>query len=515
MSQPFEFNACTFQRRFWMSVILTALCLSREGVPVLAEDRASTALANAGQTEEWQVILMNGQRVGFAHSITWNVDREGQAVTVTEVVTHMSVKRFGGTLTSDISQRTEEDPQGRLLSFTLIQDNKPFSRTETRGEVIGDTLSIQTTSSGKSFQKEITLTPDVKSATYFERSLKEKPLQVGQSRTFQMFEPSLSKVTQVTVKQLEPAETKLLHGGLEMLDRAEMTQTVLPGVSTIVFTSPEGETRKMTVSLLGMETYTCSAKEALQEIAAANIDLGLDTLIKVGQIDRPLETRQVTYRLTPTDYDPRTIFAETPLQHITPSENGSYLIEVHALDAGTTGQESAPEDKYLSSSRFLDLSDPLIQKLSHDMAHGETDPVKIAILAEAFVHKHLKLKNFSTALATATEVAASQSGDCTEHAILLAAVLRVQKIPSRVVTGLVYVPALQAFGGHMWTEAFIHGRWVPLDGTLAQGHGDAIHLKSGDSALEESDAIPVEQFLPLIHVIGRSTLKIENIEHRR
>jgi hypothetical protein len=78
---------------------------------------------------------------------------------------------------------------------------------------------------------------------------------------------------------------------------------------------------------------------------------------------------------------------------------------------------------------------------------------------------------------------------------------------------LVYAPSLKAFGGHMWTEAYLNGRWVPLDGTLAKGHGDAVHLKTGDSALEDSGSLPVESFLPLIHVIGRTKLSVEKAEY--
>ena len=91
--------------------------------------------------------------------------------------------------------------------------------------------------------------------------------------------------------------------------------------------------------------------------------------------------------------------------------------------------------------------------------------------------------------------------------------LRAKKIPSRVVTGMVYANSLKGFGGHMWTEAYLKGRWVPLDATLAHGHGDAVHLKTGDSALEDSSALPVESFLPLIHTIGRTKLTVEKVEY--
>ena len=478
-----------------------------------AEDRTAPAKASGTDSDDWQIVMIQGQKVGYAHATTKTIDRNGQPVTITEVFTRFTIKRFGGKLTFDTNQRTEEDAEGHLLSFYSLQDNAPISRTEMRGAVKGNVATLETTSSGKTFKSEIKLPDDVKSPTWFDRSVKDSPLKVGETRSFRMFEPTLGKVADVSVKQLEPEETKLLSGPAVKLNKSEMTISLVPGVTTTLYTDDAGDMKKMAMGLLQMEMFGCSSEEALKEISAAEIDLGIETLVKVGAIDRPYETRKVTYKLEAADFDPRTVFRESPTQRVIAGEGKSYQVIVTAVDAGTPGTELAPEAKYLSSSRFIDLDDPLIVKLANEAAGTETDPVKIALQAEALVHKHLKLKNFATAMATASEVAASQSGDCTEHGILLAALLRVKKIPSRVVTGLVYAPSLKAFGGHMWTEAYLNGRWVPLDGTLAKGHGDAVHLKTGDSALEDSAALPVESFLPLIHVIGRTKLSVEKAEY--
>ena len=59
---------------------------------------------------------------------------------------------------------------------------------------------------------------------------------------------------------------------------------------------------------------------------------------------------------------------------------------------------------------------------------------------------------------------------------LLAAMLRADDIPSRTVSGLVYVSSFEGakdiFGYHMWTQGWIaedgKGRWVDLDATLVK-----------------------------------------------
>ena len=106
-------------------------------------------------------------------------------------------------------------------------------------------------------------------------------------------------------------------------------------------------------------------------------------------------------------------------------------------------------------------------------------------------------------------MAKNLEGDCTEHAVLLAALLRAKKIPSRVVVGLVYVTGGQSFGGHMWTEAFLNGRWVPLDAPLGQSGIGAAHIKMAASSLADDAPAPIGAFLPLLDVLG--TLEIEVI----
>ena len=137
-----------------------------------------------------------------------------------------------------------------------------------------------------------------------------------------------------------------------------------------------------------------------------------------------------------------------------------------------------------------------------------TLPREIAVALERYVHETVATKDFSQTFATAAETAASRQGDCTEHAVLLAALARVCGIPSRVAIGLVYVPRAQGFGYHMWTEVFVDGHWLPLDATLGQGHIGAAHIKLADSSLEGAGAYST--FLPVAQVVGQ--LKISVLE---
>ena len=169
-------------------------------------------------------------------------------------------------------------------------------------------------------------------------------------------------------------------------------------------------------------------------------------------------------------------------------------------------------ESYLGDTQFLQAKDSRVQEHARKATAGSLDPGTIAVRMEQYVYTSLKKKNFSTALASAAEVAKNLEGDCTEHACLLAAMLRVQKIPSRVTIGLVYAERLGAFGGHMWTEAWLDGKWVPLDATLGKGGIGPGHIKLADSSLSDDGPAPVTSFVPLMNMLSNVTIDIVSTE---
>ena len=116
-------------------------------------------------------------------------------------------------------------------------------------------------------------------------------------------------------------------------------------------------------------------------------------------------------------------------------------------------KEDLADPEYMAPSAMVDSSDEVIIELSHQPdAQLSQEGYKMkakklaaqAQLALAYalrdlVHTHISSKHLSTAYASASETARTGSGDCTEHAVLLAALLKARGIPARVCHGLVYV----------------------------------------------------------------------------
>ncbi len=125
---------------------------------------------------------------------------------------------------------------------------------------------------------------------------------------------------------------------------------------------------------------------------------------------------------------------------------------------------------------------------------------------EDFVRGFIRNKDLSVGYASALEVAKNPEGDCTEHAVLLAALGRALGIPTRVVDGLVYVDYYaggeHVFVPHAWAQAYVDGRWRSFDAAL---HGfDAGHI-----ALSVGDGDPW-RFYAGFNTLGR--LRIESID---
>jgi transglutaminase-like putative cysteine protease len=175
---------------------------------------------------------------------------------------------------------------------------------------------------------------------------------------------------------------------------------------------------------------------------------------------------------------------------------------------GKPSAADAPSGDDLKPNNYIQCDDPLIAAQAKEAVGGETDPWKQAVALETYVHRAMTVTDFSQAFATAAEAAHSGKGDCKAHAVYLAALARAEKIPARVAVGLVYMPGSQTFGGHMWTEVYVGGRWIGLDATLGKGGLGGGHLQIAHSTLA---GVTAYNFVyPMLQVLNG--LKIEVLD---
>lgn len=151
--------------------------------------------------------------------------------------------------------------------------------------------------------------------------------------------------------------------------------------------------------------------------------------------------------------------------------------------------EAPPGASHLAGGPLIEIDDDLVRRLAFETSGtaAEGPAASRAERLRRFVRSWIRRKDLATALAGAAEVARSRSGDCTEHATLLAALLRVHGIPARIAVGLVHADRFagrrNVFAWHAWTQGFVDGVWVDLDATAAGAEdGVRVAVAFGDLA---------------------------------
>ena len=495
--------------------LLRTLLTISFAIGLLPSSFAQDSQAKASPKEEtWQVIYLAGQRIGYSRSTVETIGSNESAIVKTTSDTFMTIKRFGQTLVMKQALTTEETATGELQRFRFEMANPPAMSSITSGKINGQELALTQEVNGKPKTTTQHWQEGVKSPVFQDRVLKDNPLKPGEIRTFEAFVPEFAKVGKTTMKAFDLTETKLLNGKPEKLFKVGVSNSLLPGFTMETFLDAHGEAVKVSSTMLGsaMEIYVVSQAEALKAIEGAELDLAVGTLIKVKPLLKGHGSKRIDYKVSIVGQDPSDVIPAGDTQTLRKIDAESTELTVISIPIPRQASVGKAADEYLESSQYLQRDDELIQKHANRAAGDAIDPGEIAARMETYVREKLTKKNFSTAMASAAEVARNLEGDCTEHAVLLAAMLRAKGIPSRIVVGLVYADRLFAFGGHMWTEANLNDQWIPLDATLGNGGIGAAHIKLADSALSDDGPAALSGFAPLMNVIGKLKLEVISAE---
>ncbi len=497
------------QRRGWCrihdagaGVLLTAALVMIAGRTAWADPPAAKppqpVAAAAAVEEYWDLYFMQGNRVGYVHSEKRRRrDKDGERIEFMSQ-TKFGVARAGEAHEQTMTMRSLETPDGAVIRCGCEANLGP-TPTLTFCTVDGAKLLIEQQQGGKTSKSSLAWPAGTLGYFGTEESLVRKPMQPGESRKIKLLLPIFNQLADDSLTAVDYEDAKLLHGTQRLL-RIDSVQRLADGaeVKSIFWSDRHGNVLKMHTELGQQDVYRCTKQEALAPAGAAKFDMIQDTLVRTK---KPLaaatiaKAPQIRYAVRLKDGDPAKTFATGATQQFIPGGERAGELIVWAAGPGKLPDrkdmpnEPEPGKEFLASSGLLQTDDPAVQKLAASLPaeNKKGPPDQRAIELEKLVYRTIINKNFSQALASAAEVAKSKEGDCTEHAVLLAALARVNGIPSRVAMGLVYVPQLGGFAFHMWTEVYVERHWLPLDATLGLGYADATHLKLTTSSLADGD----------------------------
>ena len=470
---------------------------------------AASAAASAPEEKEYFAILLAGQKAGHAVH-TRSV--AGGKVTTTDDVT-MVIERMGQRITVRMSETAVETVDGKPLAFSASMAASRFTQ-QVHGTVGPDGKVEATITLGSNSKKHAFDWP--KGALMAEglRLLGRKiGLAKGAKNTCLMFSPLLLRAvdTRVSVGPTEPVD--LLGRVVPLTEFTVETPGLLAGSKSVSYVDKHFNALKIVMPVMGtsVELIACGREFAFSKNNPSDF---FERVIVPSPtpIEDLQHVSQITYTLAPKGRRKLSI-PSMDNQSVRDATEGKALVTVRPV-AAPKGiafpyvGDNATALAALKPTRIIQSDDNNVIALSRRAVGDTKDAAEAARRIEGFVHGYIETKDLSVGHATASEVAVSKQGDCTEHAVLTTAMCRAAGIPAQVVGGLVYVRKWGKFRNcfvpHAWSRARVGNTWVHLDATrgFTAGH---IALTVGDGK--------VGDFFQLVNVLGE--IKMTKVEVRR
>ncbi len=224
-------------------------------------------------------------------------------------------------------------------------------------------------------------------------------------------------------------------------------------------------------------------------------------------VSDPNAASRAVYELTSTpDRLDALSLLDAPLNQKTTRQSPNEL--VLEVRAGAPDGDEPPDAADLADSRYVRPKSPAIAgalrylrsagkrgRLSRERRYNATpvvaraaliqrpkkfwsDPDRVAGLIMHYVSALLPDKHHTFSMADAVTTLERGAGDCTEHAVLFASLMRAAKIPTRLVAGMQLTRG-GMWGYHMWNAYWNGSEWQSIDPSTMSYRPGALHVALG------------------------------------
>lgn len=449
----------------------------------------------------WRAVLFDGLKAGWASSER-KIDENG-ILTRERMV--LEIQRAGVQVRLESLEETLEAGDGTPLRF-LAEQQASDQRTRYEGTRRADGhFDVVSEVGGEQTSQVLELTSD---ALFFEgqrRAIVDSGMTAGSVVEFHAFQPLMLASVRVRTEIHATAPTEVLTQDLELIQVLQQIYYSDRPIEVLAAVDASFEPQRISMDLQGMQIVmvTCNRECALAPSQAPEFLNQL--LIPAPASSRHSSAIPVRYQLAGAS------LAELPQTGHQRQQQGWLLVEPRARAASAS--ELPDLARQLEATPWLQSDHPEIKALASRALGPADDPAASRMqAAEDFVRGYINGKTLSVGYASALEVSRNRRGDCTEHALLLAALGRAEGIPTRVMTGFARVPRFgdqtDVFVPHAWTEAFIDGAWQGFDAAL-NGFG------SGHIALVSGDGDPTRFYATLELLTSLQVTAAEPVETER
>lgn len=464
--------------------------------------------AQSKTTEAWYSIEFDGKAVGYEHV---RVQQLAGATSLTCFRrTQINLKRLGRDLSLRASLWTEQTLNGQLLSFDLQRLDGEGVRLQRSGEfdAATGTMRISDLRTGARNSYDVQLHGIVYSpimSTWLP-GVVEPALPRA---THAVFFPESASVARIVSEYR--ASQIVRHAGEKLnVTRQNFYPDGAPSKLTTVQVTEEGWILRQEKRVFGGVLAIIQSTAGAALSASHSVDIDAQSLIPV---DRIRNFSSAGTHLAITLKVSKGLLSDIPDARFQDAERISdQEIRLTLSKPKPSGRQVSVatyrQPPALAATTWMPTHDRELIRLAALGAGPERAPYQVCERMQKFVGSKMRRAAFSTSILPANEVARTFRGDCTEHAILLATLLRIRGIPTRLVSGLIQIENQIGFRGHAWVEAFVNDQWEPFDSTSAK---EAIRIKLADSDMSDSSAGGISLFLPVLELVGRTTIHAEKI----
>ncbi|MFK7740304.1 MAG: transglutaminase family protein [Planctomycetota bacterium] len=468
----------------------------------------------------WYVMRMQGGEVGYLHSRS--VQSGDRIETV--ITTEMKIKRLGSTVEVESrSASVERSDDGKLIEVSM--SSKMSNQDSESRATFGDGMAkIVTKLMGREREREIEVDDGVIGPWRLSRMLVGEDLQPGRKAEAVTFAAELDGIVGMDILVVGEEEVTVL-GEKVTLVKTESRMEKMP-FTTTSWLRRDGTVVRTMVPMAGikMEQDLATRQQALAAVGKSELspDVFQATMIVAKRsvpFARTASAATVAVRSKESGR-PVQIVESNGQRVVSRGDDGvvTMRLERRVPPTGHAGRRplalaaanAAGVGGSLAASTMLQSDEPEIRELAQQAVGDERDAWAAAQKIESWVFEHITNKNFGVGMASALEVCRDREGDCSEHAMLLAAMCRAVGIPARVAMGVVYLGGI--WGGHAWNEVYVDGQWYPLDATMGYGSADPLRLQMVSMSLQEGSM--AEEFMQLMAAFGRLDIEVQEVVHR-
>ncbi len=472
---------------FFLLLLILFFIQKREGKLIIKEEKIEKIpseeeiIEGKKVKEYWMGVYIRSEKIGYVE--TREIEKPGGFEINQRMIIQAIMLGEKKRVTAQTIVNTDKD--FRLVNFDFFLFS-PDQEMKLKGERVGEKLKLYY----KERVEEIELGEVAFLPVTLEAFLKEKKIKEGERISFRMFDPSVKQV----------ADAILFYKGKEKINYrnkkidAQVYEYEFAGIKQRIYLKDDEiikEELPFDMVLLKEE------KEEALRISEKPMDILFKYAIKPKGKKISLNAKRIIYKLS--NIDPNILDLEFGNQRIVEKGNDYAVIEVEKKEIEDVENLNINEnfESYLKPTLFIQSDNEEIKDSAIKWAKGKNFTERAKNLMYK-VFNYLS-KEASVTIPSAIEVLHNKRGDCNEHSILYASLLRAIGIPSEIVVGLIYQEGY--FWYHAWNAVYLN-KWIFVDPTYFEFPASCLHimLKTGE----------IERQAEVAGVVGK--IEIEVIE---